>query len=249
MATEPVSEMVPEPTSVRELTRKTLSDGLDRLERSLPAECTPETRELVGEVIGRCKTVEKFADGLLHGETDPLRAKATAAREFWRPVIHRAAGLRALAEKLAERLLADERKRREEEEALVRKTVSEKMAAQSAAEAAAIAAESPEAAEKARAEAEAAWVETRAAVQALDKAPARTAVKVGEVTVYEASRLDFDVTDVGAFATAHPDLVDIRRGPTLAKLRAALSGALTVPDSVPGFPGIKPKLKTKTSSR
>jgi len=254
MASEPLPDAAPTPpdaasTSVRDVTRSTLTDGLDSLEKSLPEACTAETRDRVGETIARCKRVEVFADQLLHAETDPLRARATSSREFWKPVIERAHGIRQQAEKLVERLLAEERKRREEAEALVRKTASEKMAAQTAAEAAAMAADTPEAAKKASEEADKAWLETREAVQALDKAPARTAVKVGDVTVYEASRLDFDVMDVGAFATAHPELVEVRRGPTLAKLRTALSGALSVPDAVPGFPGIKPKLTTKTSSR
>lgn len=40
---------------------------------------------------------------------------------------------------------------------------------------------------------------------------------------------DFDVEDIGAFATAHPDLVEIRRGPTLKLVRSI------APKEVPGL--------------
>lgn len=226
-----------------------LVSGLDTLEVKLPAECTEENREQIGDVIARCKAVEKLANEIFRHEVDPLNERVRLQRELWRPVADRAVALMKRAQGLVERLLAAERARRDEAEAQARTVVSEKMKQQAEAEARAMAADSEEVAAQAKKEAEAAWLETRAAVQALDKAPATTSVKLGDTTVYEASRLDFEITDMGKFAMAHPDLVEVRRGPTLAALRHACEGMTKLPDTVAGFPGVKLKLRTTTSSR
>jgi hypothetical protein len=226
-----------------------LSSGLDRLEEALPTECTDETRPVIGDTIARCKAVEKFANELFHEIADPLNERVRLQRDLWRPIGERAVALMKKAQSLVETLLEGERRRREEAEAAARALVSAKMAEQAAAEATAMAADTQEAADAAKKLADAAWNETRQAVQALDKAPATTSVKVGETTVYEASRLDFEILDMGKFAAAHPDLVDVRRGQTLAALRHACAGLTALPETIAGFPGVRLKLKKTTSSR
>jgi hypothetical protein len=226
-----------------------LDSGLTGLESSLPEACTPETQDAVGSVIARCKAVEKFAHEQFKEIVEPLRSKTNRQRALWKPLQERAVALKDRAQALVESLLAEERKRRQEAEEAARKAVSAKMAEQTKAEAEAMAAETPEAASEAKKKADEAWLATRQAVQQLDKAPAQTSVKVGDVTVYEASRLDFEIVNVGDFAKAHPELVEVRRGATLSALRAALSGSVELPETIPGFPGLTLKLKTTTSSR
>jgi hypothetical protein len=74
-------------------------------------------------------------------------------------------------------------------------------------------------------------------------------VSVGGATVFNVSRVDFEITDMGAFATAHPGLVEVKRGATLQMLRDAVRGMPSLPESLAGWPGVKIKLAKSTSSR
>jgi uncharacterized membrane protein YqiK len=224
-------------------------EGLLKLESALPSECTAETQEEIGRIINTAKKVEKFSADIFREIAQPWQDKINLMRLLWKPLGERAIALQKKATALVERLLMAERQRREEAEREARRIVAEKTAQQAAAEAKALAAESDAEAAAAKQAADQAWAETRQAVQALDKAPATTSVKVGDATVYESNRLDFEITDMAAFAKAHPELVEVRRGPTLMALRAALTGTLTLPPALPGFPGVKLKSKTTTSSR
>ena len=223
--------------------------GLAGLEVKLPASCTQENKDAIGDVIVRARKVEVYCNDLFKTLCAPWRARIDRQRELWKPLGDRAAALALKARGLVEALLEEEKKRREAEERAARQRVSEAQAAQAAAEAKALAAETPEAQQAATKDADAAWQLTKQAVGALDKQPAQTKVRVGSATVFERRTLDYEVVDVAAFAKAHPDLVEIKRGPTLAGLRDATAGLAQIPETLPGWPGLRLKLTPKTASR
>jgi len=229
---------------------KALDDGLAGLETKLPAKLeTPEEQELAGDVIARAKKAKAFSEKTFKSVVEPSNAFIKAQRAVWKPLAERAGALVAKATGLVDALLASERQKREDDERAARELVAQKQKEQAAAEAKAQAAETPEEADEAQKEAEQKWNETRKAVSELDKAPVQTSVKLGAATVYESKTLDFELLDMAAFASAHPELVEIRRAPLLKQLRDATSGMTELPETLAGWPGLRLKYKSGRSAR
>lgn len=227
-----------------------IADGLATLESTLPETCADdEAREVIGLVIGQAKAAEKFSVATFQALTAPWSERIATQRGLWQPLAARAKAIVVKAQALVETLLAEQALARRDAEARARAAVVAAQKEQADAEALALAAGTPEAQAIAANVADAAWIASRDAVRAMDKAPAQTAIKVGGATVYESSRLDFEVTDIAAFAAAHPELIEIKRGPTLTGLRASLRGMPALPETLAGWPGLKLRIAKKTASR
>lgn len=226
-----------------------VSARLTELEGKLPKVCTPENQEQIGAIIKAAKLTETFANDAFKTIAAPSHAKINRQRGLWKPLWEKADSICKRATFLVDGLLAEQRKKREQEEAKARETAKLAAQQQAEAEAQALNATTDAEAAAAKTKADAAWEATKKAVQALDKGPQQTAVKVGGVTVFEAGTLDYEIVDMGKFATAHPDLVEVRRGPTLAGLRDAVRDLPEVPESVAGWPGVRVFVKKDTRSR
>lgn len=228
--------------------------GLAALERLLPTQAlTPETdeetRSAIGRVIAKAKRVEKFVESTLADIVAPWTAKVADQRALWNPLRDHARRLYVRAQALVDDLIRAEAAKREAEERAARELVAKKQQEQQAAEAKALAATTTEEQVAASKEAEAAWIATRTAVAALDRSPATTKVQVGDAVVFESSHVDYDIVDMGAFAKAHPELVEVRRGPTLTALRAALRGLTSLPETLAGWPGVRLKMAKRRAGR
>ncbi len=226
-----------------------LMGHVETCEAGMPTVLTPENSEAVGDLVAKAKSVSKTAKGSLDFVTAEWTQKVKEQRSLWGDIIARANAVVDRGVTLARTLLAKEEEARNAREAQARQEVRRQMEAQAAAEAAALAASTPEEAKAADVAMNAAWDATRREIQKLDEAQSGASVKLGSVTVYESRRLDFEITDLAAFAKAHPELVEVKRGPTVAALRAAIGTAETLPPSVPGFPGIVPVLTKSPGSR
>lgn len=231
------------------LTYSKILGGLKKLEDRLPAECTPENEELIGKIIKGGKGAEKMAAETFQSVVKDWDEKIKAQRGLWKPLGERAKAIVARAVALVDVLLQKKEQARIDAERSAREAVAKNQQIQADAEAKALAAQTPEEVAAATKAADVAWNETRKAVAELASGPAQTAVKVGGATVFNSSRLDFEITDMGAFAKAHPELVEVLRGKTLAALRDATKDLTELPQTLAGWPGITLKMTKKPGSR
>lgn len=223
--------------------------GMDKLEGLLPESCTEESREAIGSVIKRARAAEKLAAKVFREAVAPSKEHIDRQRGLWKPLQERAIALVEKALGLVQVLNREKEAEREALERAQREKVAKAQREQAEAEAKALAAETVAEQAEAQKQADLKWNETRQAMSDLDRPAGDSVTKVGDASVFSVSRLDFDVTDIGAFATAHPELVSVRKGATLTALREALREHTTMPDEVPGFPGLKPKQVKKTQAR
>lgn len=223
--------------------------GLSKSEKELPKTCTQDNRGKIGKVITAARKAAEMANETFQAIAGPWDVKVKQQRVLWREIADRAIALAKRAEALVQALIDEEDAKRKAAEDEARKAVEEAQARQRAAEAKAMTAETPAEQKQAKAEADAAWNDTRKAVGDLERQPASSKVNLGSATVYQADRLDYEVTDLGKFATAHPELVEVKRGATIKALRDACRGMATLPGTLPGFPGITLKMGKRTTTR
>ncbi len=236
-------------TDDQRLAYSRLLGGLKGLLAGMPTECTDENEKDVGARMKKARAAKKLAADSLADIAGDSSALVKRQRDLWKPLGELAADVIDKGKALVSVLLAKQVNAREAEDRATRERVAAAQKKQQEAEAKALAAQTTEAREAASKQADLAWSETKSAVAAMEKAPSATKAKVGETTVYETKRLDFEVVDMGAFAAAHPDLVTVKREPTLSALREATGGMTELPETLAGWPGLKLKTSKTTASR
>ncbi len=235
-------------TDDERLTYSKILGGLRKLEAELPEKCNEETAEEVGRILATARAAGKYANDLFQRIVEQADAKLKRQRLLWKPLGVQAKALAEKAKAMSDALIAEKLKKQEADERAARERVAAAQKAQAEAEALALAAETPEAQAELGKQADIAWAETKDAVSQLDK-PGDTSVKLGKTTVYQVKRIDFEILDMGKFATAHPELVTVRKGDTQKALREATEGMVTLPEELPGWPGVRVFEKKGTGAR
>jgi hypothetical protein len=220
-------------------TWRRLVTGAQKLAKKVLVQLQGEDKAALTDSAKRAGEALKLAKEQLAQQVAPHQKRIDDLRNAWALLT---APLTRMDSEIRDRLrvlVKQEQDAAKAEEERLRKEAAEAFKRQEEAERKAAEAETPE--ERIVAQVDAARAHSEVVGALMDIPAAGPVVASGDVgKLSGGEEYDYEVTDIGAFATAHPDLVEIRRGPTL-KLIRKLGGV--------AVPGLKLKKVPKISIR